>query len=233
MCWNSCLGLCTTTSRSVRRGNVFTRCVLFVCHILQLASRDKSPDRSISVPPKTQIGPLSSTYISQGEAHELNPETDSCRRRTRSKYLHKIPSYRRLRRRFFRGSVPHSFPQCGGSVINQQRRQRLASRYLHFVPETQDSVSGRFSSVRSRLEPVCVASTAFVCRIVPIGTTAGERERRGPVPIGTPEEFPSRTDSTDTIDRLRLQIRAHNKRCPCPSCLDKILSTQSSFVGAC
>ena len=126
---------------------------------------------------------------------------------------------------FFPGSVPHSFPECGGSGINPQRRHRLASRYHQFVPETPDSVSCKFSSVCSRSLLLLVASTVLFCWPVPIGTTAGERQRRGPVPIGTPEDFPSSTDNTDTNDKLYLQINAHNKSCPCPSCLAKIPST--------
>ena len=76
---------------------------------------------------------------------------------------HQISPYRRRRRRFFPGSVPHSFPQCGGSVIN--RSDGIASH-----PDTTNSYQSHkilchvdFSSARSRLLLLLVALTTFFC----------------------------------------------------------------------
>ena len=119
--------------------------------------------------------------------------------------MHQITAYRRRRRRFFPGSVPHSSPQCGGSVINQQRRHRLASRYHQFVPEPPDSASGSFSSARSRLLSLRVASP------FPSGQLQ-ERGRDGvPYRSGHPKTFLRAltvpTPTIDCIDRSKHTIR--------------------------
>ena len=62
-----------------------------------------------------------------------------------------------------------------------------------------------------------------------------EAETGSPYRSRHPKTFLQALDSTDTNDRLYLQIKAHNKSCPCPSCLGQEshrLETTSSVRAA-